>query len=80
MGTSRYVNFVITRDGKGVTGISPLSPDLDYEYFTTIEGVCTYVSGIIGKKVKTRADMEQAISDWNGNTEDDDKMIYFNAY
>lgn len=54
--------------------------DLDYEYFTTIEGVCTYVSGIIGKEVKTMADMEQAISDWNGNTEDDDKMIYFNAY
>ena len=54
--------------------------DLDYEYFTTIEGVCTYVSGIIGKEVKTRADMEQAISDWNCNTEDDDKMIYFNAY
>lgn len=54
--------------------------DLDYEYFTTIEGVCTYVSEIIGKEVKTRADMEQAISDWNCKTEDDDKMIYFNAY
>lgn len=54
--------------------------DLDYEYFTTFEGVCTYVSGIIGKEVKTREALEEAISDWNGNTEDDDKMIYFNAY
>ena len=35
---------------------------------------------IIGKEVKTRTELEQATSDWNGNTEDDDKMINFNAY
>ena len=54
--------------------------DLDYEYFTTIEGVCTYVSGIIGKEVKTRKELAKGIEDWNGNTEDDDRMIYFNEY
>ena len=54
--------------------------DLDLEYFTTIEGVFTYVSGIIGKDVKTRKELAKGIEDWNGNTEDDDKMIYFNEY
>ena len=57
-----------------------IETDCDYEYFTTIEGVCSYISGIIGKEVKTREDMETAINEWNDNTEDDDKMIYFNEY
>ena len=54
--------------------------DLDYEYFTTLNGVCGYVSGIIGKEVSTKADMEAAINEWNDNTEDDDRMIYFIEY
>ena len=54
--------------------------DCDYEYFTTIEGVLGYVSGIIGKEVSTKADMEAAINEWNGDQEDDDKMIYYNEY
>ena len=29
---------------------------------------------------KLPGEAEEAISDWNSNTEDDDKMIYFNAY
>ena len=57
-----------------------IETDCDYEYFTTIEGVCSDRSGIIGKEVKTREDMETAINEWNDNTEDDDKMIYFNEY
>ena len=54
--------------------------DCDYEYFTTIEGVCGYVSEIIGKEVKSKAAMEAAINDWNDNTEDDDRKIYFVEY
>lgn len=54
--------------------------DCDYEYFTTIEGVCGYVSGIIGKELNSKAAMEAAINDWNDNTEDDDRMIYFIEY
>ena len=54
--------------------------DLDYEYFTTLKGVCGYVSGIIGKEVSTKEELEPAINEWNGNQEDDDKMIYFNEY
>ena len=54
--------------------------DLDYEYFSTLEGVCGYVSGIIGKEVCTKEDMEAAINEWNSDQEDDDKMIYFNEY
>jgi hypothetical protein len=54
--------------------------DLDYEYFTTLNGVCGYVSGIIGKEVSTKAELEAAINEWNGDQEDDDKMIYFNEY
>ena len=54
--------------------------DLDYEYFTTIEGVLGYVSGVIGKELKSKAAMEAAINDWNDNTEDDDRMIYFIEY
>ena len=54
--------------------------DLDYEYFTTIEGVLGYVSGVIGKELKSKAAMEAAINDWNDTTEDDDRKIYFNEY
>ena len=54
--------------------------DCDYEYFTTIEGVCDYVSGIIGKELQSKAAMEAAINDWNEGTEDDDRMIYFVEY
>lgn len=54
--------------------------DCDYEYFTTIEGVCDYVSGITGKELQSKAAMEAAINDWNEATEDDDRMIYFNEY
>jgi len=54
--------------------------DLDYEYFTTIEGVLGYVSGVIGKELKSKAAMEAAINDWNDNTEDDDRKIHFNEY
>ena len=54
--------------------------DLDYEYFTTLNGVCGYVSGIIGKEVSTKEEAEAAISEWNDNQEDDDKMIYLNEY
>ena len=54
--------------------------DCDYEYFTTIEGVCNYVTGIIEKEVKTREKLEESINNWNENTEDDDRMIYFNEY
>ena len=72
----------ITNDSEGAyfTDRFRIEYDCDYEYFTTIEGVCDYISGIIRKEVKTREDMEAAINDWNGNTEDDDKMIYFNEY
>ena len=54
--------------------------DCDYEYFTTIEGVLGYVSGVIGKELKSKAAMEAAINDWNDNTEDDDRKIYFVEY
>ena len=54
--------------------------DCDYEYFTTIEGVYEYVSGIIGKELNSKAAMEAAINDWNDNTEDDDRKIYFVEY
>ena len=56
--------------------------DLDYEYFTTIEGVCTYVSGIVGKEVKTKEEMQLCIEDWNDSLdmEDDDQRIYLNEY
>ena len=54
--------------------------DCDYEYFTTIEGVLGYVSGIIGKELKSKAAMEAAINDWNDNTEDDDRKFYFVEY
>ena len=54
--------------------------DLDYEYFTTIEGVLGYVSGVIGKELKSKAAMEAAINDWNDNTEDDDRKFYFVEY
>jgi hypothetical protein len=54
--------------------------DSDYEYFTTIEGVCDYVSGITGKDLQSKAAMEAAINDWNEATEDDDRIIYFNEY
>jgi hypothetical protein len=54
--------------------------DCDYEYFTTIEGVLGYVSGVIGKELKSKAAMEAAINDWNDTTEDDDRKIYFIEY
>ena len=54
--------------------------DCDYEYFTSIEGVLGYVSGITGKELQSKAAMEAAINDWNEATEDDDRMIYFNEY
>ncbi len=54
--------------------------DCDYEYFTTIEGVCGYVSRVIGKELKSKAAMEAAINDWNDNTEDDDRKFYFVEY
>lgn len=54
--------------------------DLDYEYFSTIEGVYDYISGIIGKEIQSKTAMEAAINDWNDNTEDDDRKIYFVEY
>ena len=54
--------------------------DCSCEYFSTIEGVCSYVSGIIGKEVKTRKELEESIRDWNDNAEDDDRTIRFNEY
>lgn len=56
--------------------------DCDYEYFTSIEGVCTYVSGIVGKEVKTKEEMQLCIEDWNDSLdmEDDDQRIYLNEY
>jgi len=68
------------KDGRYFKDRFRVEYDCDYEYFKSIEGVCTYVSGIIGKEVKTRKEMESAINDWNEDTEDDDRMIYFNAY
>ncbi len=68
------------KDGRYFKDRFRVEYDCDYEYFKSIEGVCTYVSGIIGKEVKTRKKMESAINDWNEDTEDDDRMIYFNAY
>ena len=38
------------------------------------------MSGIIGKEVSTKEEAEAAISEWNDNQEDDDKMIYLNEY
>ena len=56
--------------------------DCQFEYFTSIEGVCTYVSGIIGKEVKTKEEVQLGIEDWNDNLdmEDDDQRIYLNEY
>ena len=54
--------------------------DCDYEYFTTIEGLSEYVSGIIGKEVKTMDDINAAIESWNNATDDYDAMIYLNEY
>ena len=54
--------------------------DLDYEYFSSIENACEYVSGIIGKEISDREALEEAISEWNEATEDDDRQIYLNEY
>ena len=56
--------------------------DCDYEYFASIEGVCEYVSGIIGKTVSSREEMEAAINDWNDELDanNDDQRIYFVEY
>jgi len=56
--------------------------DCQFEYFTTLEGACTYISGIVGKEVKTREELEKSIENWNDNLdlEDDDKRIYLNEY
>ena len=56
--------------------------DCQFEYFTTVEGACTYVSGIVGKEVKTKEEMQLCIEDWNDSLdmEDDDQRIYLNEY
>lgn len=56
--------------------------DCQFEYFTTVEGACTYVSGIVGKEVKTKEEMQLCIEDWNDSLdmENDDQRIYLNEY
>lgn len=54
--------------------------DCCYEYFSTLDGLAEYVSGIIGKEVKTMDDINAAIETWNNATDDYDAMIYLNEY
>ena len=54
--------------------------DCCYEYFSTLDGLSEYVSGIIGKEVKTMDDINAAIETWNNATDDYDAMIYLNEY
>ena len=54
--------------------------DCCYEYFFTLDGLAEYVSGIIGKEVKTMDDINAAIESWNNATDDYDAMIYLNEY
>ena len=54
--------------------------DCCYEYFSTLDGLAEYVSGIIGKEVKTMDDINAAIESWNNSTDDYDAMIYLNEY
>ncbi len=76
------MGIFVTNDteGKHFTERYRIETDCDYEYFTTLDGVCNFVSGIVGKTVKGKEELNTAINDWNENTEDDDKLIYLNEF
>ena len=54
--------------------------DCCYEYFSTLDGLAEYVSGIIGKEVKTMDDINAAIETWNKAKDEYDEMIYLKEY
>lgn len=54
--------------------------NMEIEYFSTLDGLCGYVSKCVGKELKTMDEVNDAIEKWNNATDDYDAMIYLNEF
>jgi len=68
------------QEGKHFPDRYKIEAKCETEYFATLSGLSDYVSGIVGKEIKTMDELNTAIEEWNEATDDYDNMIYLNEY
>jgi len=54
--------------------------DGGYEYYRTLEEVCTNVTNLTGQEVHTLEEITKALDAYNEHHEDDDKYCYFHEF
>ncbi len=62
------------REGKYFPDRYRVDAKCELEYFRTIKDVCQYVSGIIGKTLNTKEELDSAVEEWNDKMEEQDNF------